>query len=179
MSKVKKDSRTTDKAKVKYQILNWKEYNQALVNRGDITIYFNDEVLENWYSDLPKQKGAQEVYSDLCIETLLMLKVVFKLAYRQTQGFARSLLRLMGIYDVEIPCYSQICRRSINLDIAPYSIPKQGPIVIAIDSTGLKIFGEGEWKVRKHGYSKRRIPMNRDRGLAPNWKNCWIRLKRR
>ncbi len=58
MSKVKKDIRTTDKAKVKYQILNWREYNRALVNRGDITIYFNDEVHENWYSDLPNQKGA-------------------------------------------------------------------------------------------------------------------------
>ncbi|HMQ50444.1 MAG TPA: IS5 family transposase [Saprospiraceae bacterium] len=101
------------------------------------------------------------------IETLLMLKVVFKLAYRQTQGFAQSLLRLMGIKDLDVPSYSQICRRSISLDIAPYSIPKQGPIVIAIDSTGLKIFGEGEWKVRKHGYSKRRTWRKLHLGVDP------------
>lgn len=156
MSKVKKEVQTNDSQKEKYQILNWREYNKALVNRGDITIYFNEEVQENWYSDAPNQRGAQEEYSDLCIETLLMLKVVFKLGYRQTQGFTQSLLRLMAIKDLKTPSYSQICRRAASLEIAPYAIPNKGPIVIAIDSTGLKIYGEGEWKVRKHGYSKRR-----------------------
>lgn len=156
MSKVRNDSQNVAKPKVKYQVLNWKAYNEALVNRGDITIYFSEEVLENWYSHLPAQRGAQEVYSDRCIETLLMLKVVFKLAYRQTQGFARSLLRLMGLPELKVPCYSQLCRRAADLDVEPYAIPARGPIVLVVDSTGLKIFGEGEWKVRKHGYSKRR-----------------------
>lgn len=167
MSKVKKDIQTQDTPKIKYQILNWREYNRALVNRGDITIYFNDEVQEKWYSDLPNQRGAQEVYSDLCIETLIMLKAVFKLAYRQTQGFTRSLLRLMGVQELETPSYSQICRRAECLNIAPYSIPKQGSIIIAIDSTGLKIYGEGEWKVRKHGYSKRRTWRKLHLGVDP------------
>lgn len=95
------------------------------------------------------------MYSDLCIETLLMLKVVFKLAYRQTQGFAESLLALMDL-TLAVPCYSQIQRRSGTLDIEAYNIPSGGHIDIVIDSTGLKVYGEGEWKVRKHGYSKRR-----------------------
>lgn len=167
MSKVKKDTRTNDKSKVKYQILNWSEYNRSLVNRGDITIYFNDEVREDWYSGLPNQRGAQEVYSDLCIETLILLKVVFKLAYRQTQGFTQSLLQLLGIQDLKTPSYSQICRRAMSLKITPYPIPNKGPIVIAIDSTGLKIYGEGEWKVRKHGYSKRRTWRKLHLGVDP------------
>ncbi len=73
MSKIKKDTQSSDKSKVKYQVLNWSSYNEALVRRGDITIYFSDEVLDQWYSDLPAQRGAQPVYSDLCIETLLMI----------------------------------------------------------------------------------------------------------
>ncbi len=156
MSKIKKDTQSSDKSKVKYQVLNWSSYNEALVRRGDITIYFSDEVLDQWYSDLPAQRGAQPVYSDLCIETLLMIKVVFKLAYRQTQGFANSLLRLMDLSDLNVPSYTQLCRRAATLEVVPYQIPQNGSIVIAIDSTGLKIYGEGEWKVRKHGYSKRR-----------------------
>lgn len=95
------------------------------------------------------------MYSNLCIETLLMLKVVFKLAYRQTQGFAQSLLKSMEL-DLEVPCYTQIQRRSKSLDIEAFHIPAGGSINIVIDSTGLKVYGEGEWKVRKHGYSKRR-----------------------
>ena len=157
MSKIAKDSQNSaDKPKEKYRVINWGAYNKALVNRGNITIYFSDEAIESWYDDGPVQRGGQFVYSDLCIETLLMLKVVFKLAYRQTQGFAESLLTLMNI-DLAVPCYSQIQRRSKELEVDGYAIPKTGSIDIVIDSTGLKVFGEGEWKVRKHGWSKRRV----------------------
>lgn len=156
MSKITKDQQTHgDQPKEKYRITNWAAYNQALVNRGSITIYFSQEAIEGWYDDGPVQRGGQYVYSDLCIETLLMLKVVFKLAYRQTQGFAQSLLKSMEL-ELEVPCYTQIQRRSKTLDIEAFNIPAGGSINIVIDSTGLKVYGEGEWKVRKHGYSKRR-----------------------
>ena len=91
MSKITKDQETLgDQPKEKYRVTNWAAYNQALINRGSITIYFSQEAIEGWYDDGPVQQGGQYVYSDLCIETLLMLKVVFKLAYRQTKGFANS-----------------------------------------------------------------------------------------
>ena len=102
------------------------------------------------------QRGGQFVYSDLCIEALMMIKAVFKLPYRQTEGFACSLLRLLEIGDLSVPCYSQLYRRAAVLEIKPFAVPLAGSLHIAIDSTGVKIFGEGEWKVRKHGYSKRR-----------------------
>lgn len=167
MSKIKKDSHTSDKPKGKYQVLNWAEYNKALINRGDITIYFSEEVINDWYSKEENQRGAQFVYSDLCMETLLTFKVLFKLGYRQTQGFAKSLLKLMNLCDLVVPCYTQICRRASTMDVSPYKIPCSGPIVIAIDSTGLKIYGEGEWKVRKHGYSKRRTWRKLHLGVDP------------
>lgn len=156
MSKVKKDQVTSESAKQKYQVINWKSYNAALIKRGDISLYFDEEVLAHWYSESPAQRGGQEVYSDLCIETILMLKVVFKLGYRQAQGFACGLLRIMGLEGLWVPSYTQLNRRARTLDVQPYHIPQSGPIVIAIDSTGLKVYGEGEWKVRKHGWSKRR-----------------------
>ncbi|MBK8555215.1 MAG: IS5 family transposase [Lewinellaceae bacterium] len=167
MSKVKTDTETNYKPKVKYQVTNWQTYNRALVNRGNISIYFHEDVLDNWYSDLPKQRGGQEQNSAVCIETVVMLKVVFKLAYRQAQGFTQGLLGLLGAGQLKTPSYTQVCRRASGLDVASYSIPKQGPIVIAIDSTGLKIYGEGEWKVRKHGYSKRRTWRKLHLGVDP------------
>lgn len=167
MTNIVKDLQTEAKEKVQYKVLNWSSYNKALVNRGNITIYFEQSVLDSWYSDLPNQQGSQQVYSDLCIETLLMLKAVFKLGYRQTEGFANSLLTLMNISNIDVPSYSQINRRASSLEVVPYQLPKTGPITIAIDSTGLKVYGEGEWKVRKHGYSKRRTWRKLHLGVDP------------
>ncbi len=85
-----------------------------------------------------------------------MIKVVFKLAYRQTHGFAGSLLKLMDLSGLKVPSYTQLCRRAATLEVAPYQIPQNGSIVIAIDSTGLKIYGEGEWK-KEIGYHRRNL----------------------
>jgi hypothetical protein len=167
MSKVKKDIQKSDTPKQKYQVANWSEYNNALKNRGNITLYFSDEVIENWYSDVPAQKGAQYVYSDLCIEACMMVKSLFKLPYRQLEGMLTSLLELMKIDHLQVPSYTQICRRVETLEITPFNIPPGGAIIVAIDSTGIKIYGEGEWKVRKHGVSKRRTWRKLHLGVDP------------
>jgi hypothetical protein len=167
MSKIRKSAEAdTKQPKVKYQLQNWSEYNKALVKRGNITLYFDEQVLKQWYSDEPAQRGAQEVYSDRCIEAILMLKVVFKLAYRQVQGFAQSLLQLLGL-DLQVPSYSQINRRGRLLMVEPFGVPPSGPIVLVVDSTGIKVYGEGEWKVRKHGWSKRRTWRKLHLGVDP------------
>ena len=143
------------KKKEKYRITNWSSYNKSLVNRGNITLWISEEVIGNWEYDGAKEKGGQFEYSDECIECLLGLKVVFFLGYRQLEGFAQSIISLMG-FAVKVPSYSQICRRakSITIDLL---IPKSNcPIFMVVDSTGLKVYGEGEWKTRKHGISKRR-----------------------
>jgi len=147
--------------------MNWSEYNDALKNRGNITLYFSDEAIENWYSDLAAQKGAQYIYSDLCIEACMMVKCLFKLPYRQLEGMLTSLLTLMKIDHLKVPSYTQICRRVTTLEITPFNIPPGGCITIAIDSTGIKIYGEGEWKVRKHGVSKRRTWRKLHLGVDP------------
>lgn len=153
MSKIASKPETENKCQ--YKILNWPEYNKSLIKRGDITIWIEEGAVNNWYHEGPNQRGAQYYYSDGCIVCLLGLKAVFGLAYRQTEGFASSILQVMG-YGVEVPSYTQINRRAkeVEMDI---SLPRtKSPLHLVFDSTGLKIYGEGEWKVRKHGYSKRR-----------------------
>ena len=168
MSKIKKDERFEAKEKQKYTVTNWSTYNKALENRGDITFMISDEVIANWYSDEPLQRGAQEKYSDTCIEAIMMFKTVFHLAYRQSRGFTQGILKLMKLEHLEVPSFSQVNRRFRAMDILPFDIPKSGSITIAIDSTGVKVYGEGEWKCRKHGWSKRRTWRKLHLGVDPD-----------
>jgi len=142
-------------SKDKYRVTNWSSYNKSLKGRGNITLWIDEEVANNWYYDGPDQKGAQFKYSDDCILCLIGLKVVFKLAYRQLEGFAESIIKLMN-FDLNVPSYSQISRRAKELDVDLEAPKSKEPIFVVVDSTGLKIYGEGEWKTRKHGISKRR-----------------------
>ena len=87
MPKIKKDERFEAKEKQKYTITNWSAYNKALENRGNITFLISDDVIAKWYSNGPMQQGAQEKYSDTCVEAIMMFKTVFSLAYRQAKGF--------------------------------------------------------------------------------------------
>ncbi|TWT35236.1 Transposase DDE domain protein [Posidoniimonas corsicana] len=91
---------------------------------------------------------------------------MFSLTYRQTEGFGRSLVRLMDAR-VEIPDYTSLQKRAAKMEIALNATPKHGPIDVVVDSTGLKVFGEGEWKARKHGVSKRRTWRKLHLAIAP------------
>ena len=137
-----------------YRIRNWSQYNDALVSRGSLTLWVDQAALDAWRYHGPAQQGAQFLFSDAAIECLLTLRAVYHLTLRATEGFARSLFGLMGV-DLPVPDYSTTCRRAKTVRI---TLPKQadGPLHLILDSTGLKVYGGGEWKVRQHGYSKRR-----------------------
>ena len=140
--------------KATYRIRNWAEYDRALVRRGSLTVWVDQESLDAWNHQGPPRWGARFIYSDTAIQCLLTLRAVFHLPLRATQGMARSVFELMGL-DLEVPHYSTLSRRAADLkvDLARKS---KGPLHLVLDRTGLKVYGEGEWKVRKHGYSKRR-----------------------
>lgn len=144
------------KAKAAYKITNWREYNESLVQRGSITFWFNDDVVENWNhaNDKPKV-GRPFTYSDLAIECLLTLRELFRLPYRQTEGLARSLAQLMQVA-IPIPGFTLLAKRAGKSKVALRVAEQTGPIDVVVDSTGLKVFGEGEWKMRTHGKAKRR-----------------------
>lgn len=146
----------SQKAKNKYRVRNWSQYNKSLINRGSITFWFNEETVQNW--NAPKhsgQRGRPQIYSDAAILCALILRFVFHLNLRATQGYITSLIQLMGLA-LQCPHYTLMCRRAQHLKIPLQTLRSQEPLHIVVDSTGLKVYGEGEWKVRKHGYSKRR-----------------------
>ncbi len=139
-----------------YRIKNWRQYNDALVRRGDITIWLSEDALESWEHPHDSTKvGRPFVYSDTAIECLLTIRELFQLPYRQTEGLGRSLVELLGV-NVAVPDYSSLAKRAAKLNVSLRLVNKRGPIDLVVDSTGLKVFGEGEWKTRTHGKSKRR-----------------------
>ncbi len=147
---------TEEKRKEKYKLTNWSEYNASLKKRGKLTVWLSDEVKESWIYQAAQKPGGQIIYSDVAIEFCLTIKHLYGLAYRQTEGFVEDIFRLCGI-DLPVPSYSQLQRRSKNITIDIRVRKKnKGAIDLVLDSTGLKVYGEGEWKVRKHGWQKRR-----------------------
>ena len=139
-----------------YKLRNWSDYNAALVSRGSLHVWLDEDVLAAWRNTQKTGKpGASNTYSDLAIETLLTLKSVYRQKLRQTIGFARSLFQLMSV-ELALPHYSTLSRRAKRLNIDLSVTPAQGSRHVVIDSTGVKVYGEGEWKARKHGVSKRR-----------------------
>lgn len=142
--------------KTRYRIRNWSEYDAALVARGSLNVWVDEDVATEWENTQKSGKrGAPQQYSDLAIETLLTLKSVYRQPLRQTIGFARSLFSLMSV-ELALPHYSTLSRRASSLKVNLGVSQASGPRHVVVDSTGVKVYGEGEWKRRKHGVSKRR-----------------------
>ena len=145
----------TNKPKRQYRIRNWRDYNSALVRRGSLTLWVEQSAVDKWHeSATPTRRGRRRSYSDLAITCALTLREVYHLPLRSTQGLVSSVLRLLGA-DLPAPHYSTLSRRAATLDV---KLPRlaRGPLHLAVDSTGVKLYGEGEWKVRLHGADKRR-----------------------
>ena len=152
--KTNKSTKTTTTTKTVYRVRNWAAYNKALVRRYDITLWMEEATCQAWQYDGPRQQGGQFVFSDVAIECMGTLREVYHLPLRGAEGLLRSLFKLMDV-KLPVPSYSTLSRRGQSVAI---HLPKktQGPLDLVVDSSGLKVYGEGEWKVRQHGASKRR-----------------------
>ena len=140
----------------KYRVKNWSEYDAGLKQRGSLTFWVNEEVLKSWVEEEKTGKqGASPKYSDQAIITMMTIKRVMGLARRQTEGFVESLFMLMGV-DLPVPDHTTVSRRLGKLEIELPVKPSTKARHVVVDSTGIKIYGEGEWKTRQHGVSKRR-----------------------
>ena len=138
-----------------YKTRNWPAYNEALKRRGSLTIWFDPAM--TWGAVPTGKRGRQPDDSDAAIQTCLTMKVLFGMALRQTTGFVESLLRLIGL-DWAVPDFSTLSRRQEPLKVnIPYR-GSDGPLHLLVDSTGIKVEGEGEWNARKHGGAKRPSP---------------------
>ena len=145
-----------NKTRPQYRIRNWHHYNSALTHRGSLTLWFDQAAIDQWLSATgPTRRGRPLFYSDTAIRCCLLLREVFRLPLRQTQGLARSIFHLIHI-DLPAPHYSLLSRRARHLKLSLAS-PSAKPIKhLVFDASGLKVFGEGEWKVRTHGKDYRR-----------------------
>lgn len=155
--------------KKKYKIKNWQDYNESLKQRGSIEIWVNNDVLNKWDALPSGRPGAQPVYSDTAIQIVLQIGKVFHQKLRQAEGLLENTFKLMGI-ELSVPDYSTVSRRSKNLNVllAKKAGKKGEKKIIVIDSTGLKVYGEGEWKVRQHGISKHRTWRKAHLGITPD-----------
>ena len=143
------------KSKTSYRIRNWPEYNAALRARGSLTVWVDEAALSAWRYTGPTQRGAQYVYADAAIKCVLTLRAVYHLALRATEGLARSLFAMLAM-TLPVPSYSTLSRRAAELEVPLGALRRSTPLHLVIDSSGFKVYGEGEWKVRQHGWSKRR-----------------------
>jgi Transposase DDE domain len=148
--------------KDKYKVTNWSEYNKNLKERYNINVWVDADLAKDWYAkkenSIQRKKGKPQDYGNASILFCLSIKYVFKMPYRGCRGFVKGYLQKIGLY-LKVPCFSQICKRSEVLGFDKIIATKKKITDISIDSTGLKVHGEGEWKVRKHGASKRRTWM--------------------
>ncbi|GHV74601.1 IS5 family transposase [Spirochaetia bacterium] len=152
----------SEKSNKKYRVKNWSEYNKNLCKRGSLTVFLTDDVIKEWKAIEPKKKVVGEkTYPDTIIECCQRIKNQFHLRLRQAQGFIGSIFSLMpALGEISVPDYSTLCRRQDGLPVEVSKRLANGEnLHIGIDSTGLKVYGEGEWKVRKHGWSKHRTWM--------------------
>ena len=153
------DARRHHIGKMKFKVANWAEYEAGLRRRGSLTLWITPEALSSWRAPKRTTRGGQPRYSDLAIETALTLGVVFGLRLRQTEGLLASVLNLMGL-DLAVPDHTTLSRRartwrSMNRPNGR-SIAKTGPVHVLIDSTGLEVYGAGQWLAEKHGAKSRR-----------------------
>jgi IS5 family transposase len=148
-------------------VVHWPSYNQSLVRRGEILFAY--DFLDIWDDDLARmnenKNGKKYQFPDSLILVIGYIRVYFRLPYRQTEG----IIKATGKSLPDHPSYSQICRRVNKLDIpskrADDDDDDDESIVIAIDSTGIKVTNRGQWmqdkwNVGKKGYLKIHVAMN-------------------
>lgn len=144
------------KTKTTYRIRNWREYDISLRQRGSLTFWISEDLLEKWTTkEKTGARGASPLSTDQAIELMAVVKFLFHQAGRQAEGFLRSIFELMKV-SLPVPDHTTFSRRLATLKIhLPVKQANKARHIVA-DSTGVKVYGEGEWKVRRHGYSKRR-----------------------
>ena len=148
--------RRNEIAKQKQRVTNWSEYNEGLRRREDLTVWISEDALALWAAPRRTTPGGQPYYSDLAIELCLTLGIVFKQPLRQTQGLMRSITTLLGV-QIAVPDFSTLSRRGNGLSLSPKALSKSTePVHLVVESTELKIFGEGELLEQKHKTKRKR-----------------------
>ena len=138
--------------KMTFKVRNWPAYEAGLRRRGSLTLWIEEAALDEWQTIGP---AGQARYADAAIQTSLMVRTAFKLPLRQTEGLMASVLTLMDL-TISAPDHTTVSRRAVTLPVVqPASVP-HGALHVLIDSTGLQVYGAGQWLEAKHGAKSRR-----------------------
>lgn len=134
---------------------NWREYNKKLVQRGSLTFLIDPKVMKTLAPKAQKKrKGRPLEFSDQLILLLLMIKIQYKMPYRMLEGFARFFFEQFK--KMKVPTYSLTCKRAKGLSTKLPQLSSCRPKTVIVDATGIKVQGEGEWKVKVHGKGRPR-----------------------
>jgi len=141
--------------RARYRVTNWPAYEASLRRRGALTLWLDEAALAGWAAPKRSSPRGRPLYSDLAIELVLTLRLVFRLALRQAEAFCRSVLGLLGLA-LPAPDHSTLGHRGQAFaGCQPRVQASTGPIYLVLDSTGLELFGQGEWDAEKHGRARR------------------------
>jgi hypothetical protein len=139
----------------RYRVANWPAYEAGLRRRGDLSLWLDETILDGWSAAKRTTPGGQPLYSDLAIELVLTLRLIFRLALRQAEGFTRSVLRLLGL-GLSVSDHTTLSRRGRSFaGRRPRVLHSTGSVHLVLDSTGLELFGQGEWNAENHGRARR------------------------
>jgi transposase len=130
---------------------NWCQYNKALVQRGSLSFLIDPKYLKQLKPKKRKGPGRPLMFSDQLIMMLLTIKIHFKLPYRMLEGFTKYILN-----GIKLPTYSLTCKRVMKLHVDLPKLSAKRPHTVLVDSSGIKVLGEGEWKVKVHGKGRPR-----------------------
>lgn len=141
-------------AKTQKKIRNWSDYNKSLIKRGQILLSFDEDYLEQLYNSKAPKRGGQKIYSSEMYEYLLTIKVMLRLPWRATTGFAKSLLqKAFPDKVIQVPDYAHASREAskLELKIKPLGIKVEDGLELAFDSTGLNVYSTSGYHQRKYG----------------------------
>jgi hypothetical protein len=142
--------------KMKFKLTSCAEYEAGLRRRGSLTLWITAEAMSCWQAPKRTTRGGQPRYSDLAIATALTLGLVFGLRLRQSEGLLSSVLELMGL-NLPVPDHTTLSRRAGTwMPSAKRRAAPDAPLHVLVDSTGLKIYGAGQWLEDKHATKSRR-----------------------
>lgn len=134
-------------------ICNWKDYNEALVKRGEIVFSFEQNFFKKMYYGGKQNPGGVRKFTPHMYEYLLTIKVLLRLSWRATIGFARGLLKRVFSEDIPLPNYAHAAREAnkLNLKIKSHLKEPEKGLEIAFDSTGLNVYSTSGYHIRKYG----------------------------
>ena len=158
--------------RARHRVTNWPAYEAGLRRRGDLTLWLDEAALDGWAAAKRSSPGGQPCYSELAIELVLTLRLVFRLTLRQAKAFSRGVRRLLGLA-LPVPDHTTLSRRGRAFaGRQPRIVARDGSVHLVLDSTGLELFGQGEWDAEKHGRARRQwrklhLAVDADTGESP------------